>query len=581
MKIATKLASGFTGCIVIAVAISGLCVLQMNRLNGEVKDVLRTAKDNRVVAQSAQLGSVIAEAIYSSRYSTDFEAIWDRWEFEVKDGAKSQLGFLDAATHTPEQKATADKIRERIEQMLELYENSIFPMLKGADAGTISPELAKSMIQVSDLSTEISDIAYRLRNSYQGQIDQAKLDLHEIFRNTLIFSALLILVGVIVSIVVGWGITRSITIPLNEVMFRLGNACKGVLKGQTIKEIRKDELGQLATSTNNMIVVFSTLIQAIDSIGDGDLTIHLPLQDKDDEISPAINKMTVRLRELIGQIKETLKRIAQGTAQVTTASDAVSRGATEQATDVEEISNIVTKLNSTTQRNAENSIQADTLATDSKALAEQGQAQIFSTVKAVEDINSSSQQIAKIIEVITNIASQTNLLALNAAIEAARAGTYGKGFAVVADEVRNLASRSTKAAEETAELIDNSNKKAKNGLEVAGEAAEVFKQILDQTLKVAELVSDIAVASKEQADGISQASQGIDRISSVIQQNATSAEQTAASAQVLQTQVGDIERQISLFKVDAKGTATTIAEPVPEIIANDSTALPQTSPVAE
>lgn len=254
-------------------------------------------------------------------------------------------------------------------------------------------------------------------------------------------------------------------------------------------------------------------------------------------VRPIKNNLT----RIIGDLSVDSTEIMSATAQVSRSSLEIANGAMEQASSLEEVSSSLEQLSAMTAQNADSTGKASALAENTRNLTRKGAASLERLQEVISRIKKSSDETAKIINTIDEIAFQTNLLALNAAVEAARAGEAGKGFAVVAEEVRNLAQRSAEAANNTTDLIEESLGNADSGVQVTGEVADLLSESIKGVNELAEFLKEISVASQEQSEGINQINIAVTKLDDVTQTNAQNADSFAAT----NTQLDQKAQQLS------------------------------------
>ena len=341
------------------------------------------------------------------------------------------------------------------------------------------------------------------------------------YENIFITSVVVIALGILLAVIIGFLLIRAIIGPLNEA------------------------------------------VAVANAVASGDLTSRIEVNSNNEtgRLLQALKTMNDNLADLVNKVRAGTDQISTASGEIASGNSDLSQRTEEQASSLEETASSMEELTSTVRQNADNARQANQLAAGASEVAVKGGAVVGQVVQTMSSINESSKKIVDIISVIDGIAFQTNILALNAAVEAARAGEQGRGFAVVATEVRTLAQRSAAAAKEIKELISDSVAKVEDGSRLVDEAGSTMDEIVNAVKRVTDIMAEISAASQEQSSGIEQVNQAVMQMDEVTQQNAALVEEAAAAAESMQDQAHSLTQAVSTFKL-SHGSSSTAVTPV-------------------
>lgn len=350
----------------------------------------------------------------------------------------------------------------------------------------------------------------------------------------------------------------AVVAPIRESSEVLQNMAEGKLSMRVTGDYR-GEYAKIKTALNGTLDAMSAYISEIAQVlgelaENSNLNVQIEQEFKGDfeGIKHSINYIIYALNRILSKIHVASQQVAAGAEQISDSSQSLAQGATEQASAVEQLTASLEEVAVQTKLNAEHAGEANHLAKAARTNAATGNEQMKQMLTAMEEINTASNSISKIIRAIDDIAFQTNILALNAAVEAARAGQHGRGFTVVAEEVRNLAAKSAQAAKETGELISNSIQTVKSGTKIAQSTAGALDEIVSGVSQVAQIVGDIATSSNEQSAAIEQINRGVSQVSQVVQSNSATSEETAAASEELYSQSEFLKNLIAMFRLREK-----------------------------
>ncbi|MBS0122637.1 hypothetical protein KB874_00700 [Aestuariicoccus sp. KMU-90] len=319
-----------------------------------------------------------------------------------------------------------------------------------------------------------------------------------------------------------------------------------------LKKARSLEAAQAAAHQDQAQVV-ERLAQGLDALSHGLLSRRITdiFPPEYETLRDNFNRALTSVGDAIRAVGETASSIRSGSDEIAAASDDLSRRTETQAATLEQTAAALDELSSSVRVTATNADDADRAVQTAREKAARNDEVMRQAMSAMSAIETSSGQIGEIISVIDDIAFQTNLLALNAGVEAARAGESGKGFAVVASEVRALAQRSSDAARQIKDLISGSSEQVKSGVDLVQRAGAALEDVVREVADISQLVSGIAKAANEQAQGLSQINAGVASLDQVTQQNAAMVEEATAAAHMLRQQAEGLSGQVERFELSS------------------------------
>ncbi|MDR1135797.1 MAG: methyl-accepting chemotaxis protein [Clostridiales Family XIII bacterium] len=465
----------------------------------------------------------------------------------AEDVLDEKLKLLATTLMTETGKAQLAKITDTYSSYLVQLDKLKTQISAGDDKG--ARDQLNAMVGVaSDFQTNVNELGTIIAST------AAKANDYDSSRSIVLYIVLTaVAIGaVVIAVIFGIVISRLIATPIKRLLEAADSIAQGDINVNVGVDSR-DEIGLLAKSFESMIDSIKEQADVLTLIADGDYRSSITVRSDKDVMNKSINTVVDKNNNLLLEIKEASAQVSAGAGQIATGAQSLASGSTEQAATLEEFSASISEVMSQSEDNTKKSQEAyDDVQLSTRYMSESMES-MRNMTEAMQDINESSNNIAKVIKVIDDIAFQTNILALNAAVEAARAGQHGKGFAVVADEVRNLASKSAEAAKETAVLIENSTHKVTEGNAIAGKTSESLMSVNAISEKNALSMQSISTSSQMQSDAISEITKGISQISDVVQANSATAEQSAAAAQELSAQATMLEDIISQFRLREAG----------------------------
>lgn len=403
--------------------------------------------------------------------------------------------------------------------------------------------------QVAEVISGLTEVS----SSYKEIADDASGALQRLIVASLTISAVLLLAGFLLAIYFANSTASKISRPIAAVAdwsksLALGHEYIDFDKME-FDEDEENEVGVMIHSFRRMAKSIQENVNVVRRVAEGDMTAFVNIRSQEDSLGKNLYRMVQSNDMMFTEILEIASDVAEGSHQISRASQSVAELASVQASAVSALSSTIDEAGRLVAMNADKTRIANGYSEDIKHVSQKTNEHISMLVQSVADIRTASEKVSVVIKSIEDIAFQTNILALNAAIEAARAGSAGKGFAVVADEVRQLALKSGEAADTSRRLIENAIQKTNTGDRISVESLELFQSISTQIDQVVEVITEISESSGKQQGGIEQVRIEIRQISETATDNAATSEESASASEEMSRSAGLLRDAMSRFNL--------------------------------